>query len=172
MAYPTVPILAADVTPAYVRTITFTGGATGDDVDTATANSTDAYTPKTQAAKAAAMVPPLSLVVDIARPRGWIQDDQPYMGNTTPPVAPVVSSIAPTTGAATTLPLKVTITGTGFTPWSVVRTGGSATPDSSGKYVSPTQMTVAIFAAVPGTVSVAVEDHDLLSNVNVVFTVT
>jgi hypothetical protein len=33
-------------------------------------------------------------------------------------------------------------------------------------------MTVAIFKASAGTVSVAVEDHDMLSNVDKVFTVT
>jgi hypothetical protein len=84
----------------------------------------------------------------------------------------VVTSISPTTGAAAAFPMRVVITGTGFTPWSTVRTGGSATPDVSGKYISATQMEVAIWKASAGTVSVAVEDHDLLSNVDKVFTVT
>jgi hypothetical protein len=66
----------------------------------------------------------------------------------------------------------VTITGTGFTPWSTVFVGGQKTADVSGKYVSATQMKVALFAAAPGTVSVMVKDHDLSSNTNVVFTVT
>jgi hypothetical protein len=171
----------------------WSGGVKGDDVDQASAavslaNSHSAnvetdYTPRTQAAKAAmpGTVPPnavagepdFTLAIDVARPRGVIAPGQAYpKSGDAAPAAPVVSSIAPTTGAAATLPLTVTITGTGFTPWSTVYTGGSATPDSSAKYVSATQMKVALFAAAPGTVSVAVEDHNVLSNVNVVFTVT
>jgi hypothetical protein len=167
------PSVAGSTTPVAIPTITYTGGATGDDVDTATANSTTPYTglPRTQAEKAS--LTGNTLAVDVARPRGFIAPNQSYLAaGGTAPAAPVVSSIAPTTGTAATLPLTVTITGTGFTPYSTVRTGGSATPDASGKYVSATQMKVAIFAAAPGAVSVAVEDHDLLSNVNVVFTVT
>jgi hypothetical protein len=159
----------------------FVGGVRGDDVDQSTAAVaiTDAsgraasadYAPRTQAAKASMLG--TTLAVDIGRARGWIEPDDPYpTGGATVPVAPVVSSIAPTTATAATLPLKVTITGTGFTPWSTVLTGGSNVPDSSGTYVSPTQMTVAIWKASAGTVSVAVEDHNLLSNTDKLFTVT
>ena len=167
------PITAADLLKAYVPVITYVGGATGDDVDQATANATLDYAPRTQAAKAALMVPAGSLAIDIARPRGVTEPLAPYPVAATPaPVAPVVTSISPTTAAAATLPLTVTITGTGFTPWSVVKTGGSNTADVSGKYVDATHMKVAIFAAAPGTVSVAVEDHDVLSNTDKLFTVT
>jgi hypothetical protein len=155
-------------------------GVPGDDTDTAKATVALArsdggaaeadYTPRTQAAKATAMS--TTLAVDVARPRGWIEPADPYQGKGSAPVAPVVTSISPTTGAAAALQMRVVITGTGFTPWSTVRTGGSATPDVSGKYISATQMEVAIWKASAGTVSVAVEDHDLLSNVDKVFTVT
>jgi hypothetical protein len=179
--------------PRYDSMTDWAGGVRGDDVDQATAtvalarsgggaNEPD-YAPRTQAAKAAmpGTVPPnavagepdFTLAKDIARARGYIAQLQPYpTGGAAVPVAPVVSSISPTTAAATSLPLKVTITGTGFTQWSTVYTGGATTPDASAKYVNATTMTVAIFAAAPGTVSVAVEDHDLLSNTNTVFTVT
>jgi hypothetical protein len=66
----------------------------------------------------------------------------------------------------------VTITGTGFTPFSRVFTGGASVPDNSAQYVSATTMTVPIWKASAGTVSVAVEDHSLLSNTDKVFTVT
>jgi hypothetical protein len=176
--------------PRYDSMTDWAGGVRGDDVDQATAtvalarsgggaNEPD-YAPRTQAAKAAmpGTVPPNAvagepdfvLVTDVARPRGWIAPQQPYTG--TVPAAPVVSSIAPTTAAATTLPLLVTITGTGFSPFSTVLTGGSNVPDTSGKYVDATHMTVAIWKASAGTVSVAVEDHNVLSNTNVVFTAT
>jgi hypothetical protein len=83
-----------------------------------------------------------------------------------------VSSISPTTGAQASLPLLVTITGTGFTPFTTVLTGGSNVPDPAARYVDATHMTVPVWKASPGTVSVAVEDHNVLSNTNVVFTVT
>lgn len=189
------PITAAMLAPAnaaagYPRYNTpgdWSGATYGDDVDQATANVALArqdgsangpdYTPRTQAAKAAAMVPgpnnpAFVIVTDVARPRGWIAPNQPYQGNASAPAAPVVASISPNTGAAATLPLQVTITGTGFTPFSTVLTGGSNLPDPSARYVNATTMTVAIFKATAGTVSVAVEDHNVLSNTNVVFTVT
>jgi hypothetical protein len=183
------PITAAMLTPAnpaagYPRFNTpgdWSGAVLGDDVDQATANVALAtasgaaayadYTPRTQAAKAAAMVPAGSLVVDVARPRGWIAPNQPYQGNASPPAAPVVSTLAPNTAAVATLPLQVTITGTGFTPFTTVLTGGSNVADPSARYVSATTMTVAIFKASAGTVSVAVEDHNAVSNA-VNFTVT
>lgn len=167
--------------PRYTSMTDWAGGVRGDDIDVATAtvaladsdgdvNAAD-YTPRTQAAKAAMIG--TTLAPDIGQPRGSIAPRDPYPVSTSPAVvAPVVSSISPTTGAAATLPLTVTITGTGFTAWSTVYTGGATTPDSSATYISPTQMKVAIWKATPGTVSVAVEDHNMLSNVDKLFTVT
>jgi hypothetical protein len=167
--------------PRYSTMADWAGGLKGDDVDQATAtvsiandsggaNEAD-YTPRTQAAKAAATGN--TLAVDVARPRGWIAPGQPYGAV---PAAPVVSSIAPTTAAAGSGPLQVTITGTGFSPYSRVITGGGAgSPwDAQAKYVSATSMTIVIDprTAVPGTASVAVEDHDVLSNVDKLFTFT
>jgi hypothetical protein len=176
-------VVKADSTPQWVRQQTAIGGARGDDVDQATAtlltdqipangpNTQVDYSPRNEAQKATAMG--TTLAVDITRKRGYLEPDDPYpTGGAAVPAAPVVASIAPTTAPATQLPLQVTITGTGFTPWSEVLTGGVNTPEPSGRYVSPTKMTVAIWAASPGTVSVAVEDHNLLSNTNVLFTVT
>jgi hypothetical protein len=180
------PITAAMLAPAnvhcdkprYSSMTDWAGGAKGDDVDTQTAtvalasaadgSSAANYAPRTQAAKATLLG--TTVVKDVARARGWIGPRDPYTGNA--PVAPVVSSISPTTGTAASLPMTVIITGTGFTPWSTVRTGGSAVSDPTGVYLSPTTMKVALMSAAPGTVSVAVEDHDLLSNTDKLFTVT
>src|SRR5580765_4570797 len=92
------PITAAMLTPAnpaagYPRFNTpgdWSGAVYGDDVDAAKANVALAtasgaaaypdYTPRHQTAKAAAMVPPATMVIDVTRPRGWIAPTQPYQG--------------------------------------------------------------------------------------------
>lgn len=185
--YP-LPITTAMLTPANEnvakpRAIAadWVQGAFGDDVDTASASVAVAsasgaapaadYTPRDQTDKLTAgnLTAGTVMVEDITRARGWIAPNQPISAK---PAAPVVSSISPTTGPATSLPMLVTITGTGFSPWSTVYTGGAALPDGSAKYVSPTTMTVPIWKASAGTVSVAVKDHNVMSNTNVLFTVT
>jgi len=156
--------------PQYVPTVTYNGGVKGDDIDVATANSTSTYGPRTQAQKAAALG--TVLVEDIGRSRGYIAPAQPYGAK---PAAPVVTSISPNTAAAGANPLVVTITGTGFTLYSKVVTGGTGAPwDAAAKYISPTQMQVLIDprGAVVGTASVAVEDHDVMSNTDKNFTFT
>jgi hypothetical protein len=115
-------------------------------------------------------------VIDIGRNRGGISPRQPYpvVGDAAL-AAPVVSSLSPNTAAAGSQPLTVTITGTGFTPYSRVISGGSGSPwDSSMKYLSATQLTVVVDPrnAVAGTASIAVEDHGVLSNTTVNFTFT
>jgi hypothetical protein len=134
------------------------------------------YTPRDQNAKllpAAAPIPAQLPGSDVLRPAGTIGPLAPYpKTGDTPAAAPVVSSLAPTTAAQSTLPMTVTITGTGFTQRSQVYTGGSMVPDTTAVFVNATTMRVPIWAAAPGTVSVAVMDHSVLSNTNVVFTVT
>lgn len=185
------PITAAMLTPAnanvgkprYNGMTDWAGGNYGDDVTYASAtvalaNSSGganeaAYTPRTQSEKGAMMTPALTIAKDVGVPRGSIAPSQPYPKTGDPaPAAPVVTSLSPTTAPAVQLPLMVTITGTGFTPWSTVYTGGSSLPDAKAVYVSSTTMRVPIWAAVPGTVSVSVKDHDIMSNIDKVFTVT
>lgn len=192
------PITAAMVTPAnanvtkprYDSMTDWAGGGAGADpgrpdavnaaisssrAAVALANSSGGaaeadYTPRTQNAR---LIAGQVAAADIGRERGAIAPGQRYPVTGDPaPAAPVVSSISPTTGAQASLPLLVTITGTGFTPFSRVFTGGASTPDGSAKYVDATHMTVPIWKASPGTVSVAVEDHSVLSNTDKVFTVT
>ena len=158
------PITPADLLPAFVRVVTFTGGAFGDDVDQATANTTFAYSPRTQAEKASLMVPAGSLAVDVARPRGWIQDDQPYQAPPASPAGdPTITSLAPNTAVAGAGGgIVVTINGTGFTPWSTVSSGNYPIPSV---YVSPTVMRIAQFPrnSVAGSVNVVVTDHNVRS---------
>lgn len=134
------------------------------------------YAPRDQNAKllpAAAPVPAQLPGSDVLAPRGTIGPLTPYpKTGDTPAAAPVVTSLSPNTAAQVTLPLTVTITGTGFTQRSQVFTGGAQTPDTTAVYVNATTMRVPIWAAAPGTVSVAVMDHSVLSNVNILFTVT
>lgn len=155
--WPTLPARVPSTARAYTPTITFTGGAEGDDVDEATANSTDAYSPKTQAAKAAAMSPAGSLAVDITTPRGWIDPKSPAKAE---PAAPTLTSIAPTTAATGGGTIPVTLTGTGFTRYSTVKTGGVITPYV--EYVSPTTLKVILDPrSSAGSIDISVIDHSV-----------
>jgi len=142
------------------------------------ANEPD-YGPRNQNAKRAAanLTPGTVGVVDMGVPRGLISPGFRYPvasdGNV---AAPTVVSVSPSSAAAGSQPVVVTITGTNFLPRSSrVITGGSGSPwDKDAKWISVTQMTVVIDprGAVPGAISVAVEDHSVLSNTNVNFTFT
>jgi hypothetical protein len=169
--------------PVWVRQQQANGGAVGDDVDTASATLlTDQiaangptlpvdYSPRDQQDRSDVLGMPIAK--DVTRRRGAIAPQDPYpVAGDAPLAAPVVASLSPNTAPAAQLPLMVTITGTGFSRWSLVFTGGSAYPDKSAVYVNPTTMRVPVWAASPGTVSVAVWDHGVMSNANVLFTVT
>lgn len=115
-------------------------------------------------------------VVDVGRNRGAVAPGQRYpVAGDAALAAPVVASISPSTAAAGSQPLMVTITGTGFTPYSRVISGGSGAPwDNTAKYLSATTMTVVVDprGALAGTASIAVEDHGVLSNTTINFTFT
>ena len=166
--YP-LPITAAMTTPAYVPVISYSGGAYGDDIDTATATfaynaamgEASTYGPKTQAEKAAAMG--TTLAVDVTSPRGYIEPQESYGA---PPVSPAddptITSLAPNTAVAGVTPTWVKITGTKFTQWSQVETGNVITPYS--KYISPTRIDVLMDPrSSAGTVVVKVIDHGVKS---------
>jgi hypothetical protein len=167
------PAVVPSTSPINVPTVTFAGGAVGDDVAVATANSTTAYTPRTQTEKASLMVPAGSLVVDIGRARGAISPQQPYpvVGDVAP-AAPTITTLTPATAVtgAGKPTVAVTITGTGFTSWSTVTSGAFPLPS---RYLSPTTLEIIQkpAASVPGTVQVVVTDHGVASNAsNFVFT--
>lgn len=148
-------------TPAYVPVITYYGGAYGDDVAVSTANVTNDFAPKTQVEKAALVGMPIAQ--DITVPRGWIEPQEPYGP---PPVSPAddptITTLEPTTGVSGGSPVWVTITGTKFTQWSSVETGGVVTPYS--RYISPTKMAVLMDPrSTPGTITVKVIDHGVKS---------
>jgi hypothetical protein len=132
------------------------------------------YAPRTQWAKG--QTAGQAATVEVNTPRGMVEPDERYpVAGDAAEAAPVVTSLLPSTAAAGSQPLTVTITGTGFTPYSRVITGGTGSPfDAEAKYLSATTMTVVIDprGAVAGTISVAVEDHGVLSNTSVLFTFT
>jgi hypothetical protein len=147
--YP-LPITAAMLAPAnpnfdkprYTSGTDWQGGAAGNPEDVATACSSiiDAgmtaavgpYAPKTQSAKAAAMVPPLQIVDDLgidygpyasqAGRTGPVTPLAPYPDSTSPPI---VVSVSPGTGLAAG-GTAVTISGAGFTGATGVTFGGTA----------------------------------------------
>jgi hypothetical protein len=148
--------------PIYVPTVTYVGGVQGDDVAVATANSTTPYAPTTQAAKATALG--TTIVVDTGRRRGPLGPSDPYpVTGYTPLAAPVITSLAPNTAVAGTDPnLIVTITGTGFSAWSAVTSGGFTIPF---RYISPTKLEIVQKpkASIAGIVQVVVSDHGVAS---------
>ncbi len=164
--YP-VPPPTGTLIPAFVRTITYYGGAFGDDQAVSTANSTIDFTPRTQVAKAAApnMTPGTAIGTVVTRARGYIAPKDPYPIASTPAqVAPTITSLSPNTavtgvGKAT---VAVTITGTGFTQWSTVTSGNYPIPV---RYLTPTTLEIIQKPSdsVPGTVAVVVIDHGVSS---------
>ena len=160
--FPQVVLPRSAYQPAYLPVISYVGGAFGDDQTLSTASSTDAYSPKTQGEKATLMG--TTIVQDVGVPRGWIEPREAYGP---PPVSPTddptITSLSPNTAATGGAPIWVTITGTKFTQWSWVETGGVYTPYS--RYISPTKMAVLQDPrSTAGTVVVKVVDHDVKSN--------
>jgi hypothetical protein len=143
------------------------------------ANQAD-YAPRNQNAKrqvANLGAPSPTAVVDVGRSRGGVAPGQRYpLAGDAALAAPVVTSLAPNTAVHGAQPISVIITGTGFTPYSrVISGGGVGSPwDASAQYLSATQLTFVVDprGAIAGAISVAVEDHGVLSNTDVVFTFT
>lgn len=168
--WPTLPIAipAGEADPVFVRSIAYEGGAEGDDVSQSTANVAYAsngaaggsaedpdYSPKTQSEKATDNGN--TLAVDITTPRGWIDPKSPAKAK---PAAPTLTTIAPTTAATGGGTIPVTLTGTGFTRYSTVKTGGVITPYV--EYVSPTSLKVILDPrSSPGSIDISVIDHSV-----------
>jgi hypothetical protein len=127
--------------PRYSTGVDWSGGAPGNEEDVATAtssivdatgNAVGPYAPKTQAAKAAAMVPPLQIVDDIGKDYGAYANTAGRAGPITPLTpypdktsAPIVVSVSPNVGGiAGGTPM--TISGAGFTGATGVTVGGTA----------------------------------------------
>jgi hypothetical protein len=120
----------------------------------------------------AAPYPPQVLDADytastiVNSPRGWIDPNEPYgPAPVSPTDDPTITSLAPNTAVsgAGQSPVWVVITGTKFTPYSIVETGGVQTPYFN--YISPTKMNMLQDAArsSPGIVVVKVIDHGVKS---------
>jgi hypothetical protein len=102
------------------------------------------------------------LATDITAPRGYIAPRDSYAKAA--PAAPVISSLAPNTAVAgSPSPLAVVVTGTGFTPFTTLLTGGVQTPYAT--YVSATKMTLLMDPqrSTVGVVAVIARDHSVNS---------
>lgn len=141
-------------TPAYVPEVEYFGGSPGNDVSQSTANVTNDFFPKTQVEKAS--LTGNEMVQDVGTPTGWVEPGAPY---TPPPPDPVITGIAPDTGVAGGDPVSVTVTGSNFTQWSTVRTGGIDTPYF--EVHSDTEILVVMDAgrSVAGQIDIIVTDH-------------
>jgi hypothetical protein len=147
-------------------TYTYNGGQFGDETVAESNVLVDDrgfgdYGPRTQTEKAAAMGVPI--VTDLGVPRGYIDPQEPYgAAPVSPTDDPTISSLAPNTGVSGGSPIWVTITGTKFTVWSQVETGGVITPYT--RYFSPTRIDMLQDPrSTPGTVVVKVIDHGVKS---------
>jgi hypothetical protein len=88
----------------------------------------------------------------------------------TPPGAPVVSSLTPTTGAIPSAPIALTVHGSAFT--SAAKVIFNQNPVAT-TFVSATQLTCSVTAAAAGSYPVEVHDTGGYSNVaNFTFTAT
>lgn len=140
------------------------GGDYGDDQDEASATSNTNYGPRNQEAKATIMG--TIVAKDVGRARGRIAPWQPYPTASTPPVPdPVLTSSTPATAAANSGKLIAEIVGTGFSPWTQLRSGGREVV-FKGEYISPTrmQMLVDTSLAPAGTYKIQAVDHNTESN--------
>ncbi len=79
-----------------------------------------------------------------------------------PPVTPTILSILPAT-AASGAQVALTITGTGFTPTSVVHVAGAVNADLPHTYVSPTSITLNWTPPAPGNTPFTVKNGSLTS---------
>jgi hypothetical protein len=162
-----VPIDVDALEPAFVREVAYIGGAEGDDVSVSTAavayatNGAEGgaaedpdYEPKTQAERATMLG--VDMAEDITTPRGWID---PLSPATEKPDDPTLASIAPTTGAAG-VGVTITLTGTGFSRYSTVKTGGVLTPYV--EYVDPETLKVRLDPrSTAGSIDISVIDHSV-----------
>ena len=175
------PISAAAVARLYQPVYTWNGGVYGDDQILAKTNvlvddqGRGDYTPRNQDDKAKlpgtappnliAGEPDFTIVTDITVPRGYIGPKDPY--SKPAPAAPTISSLAPNTIAAgTPSPLSVVVTGTNFTPYTVLIVGNIQTPYV--QYFSPTKLVLLMDPArsTPGVVTVVAWDHSVSSTAN------
>ena len=161
------PPRVGNMTPAYVPVYTWNGGVYGDDQILAKSNvlvddrGIGDYTPRNQDDKAIALGIPI--VTDVTSPRGTVSPREPYphAGSPAEP-APTISSLTPNTAVAgDPSPLSVVVTGTNFTPYTVLIVGNIQTPYV--QYASPTKMVLLMDPArsTPGIITVQAWDHSV-----------
>lgn len=166
----TYPQRLPDPTPVYVPTIVYRSG-TPDNValgNEGTATSTDIYQyPLVQTNKLNTYG--VDEAIDITKPLGSVDPLQPWPTGVTEPT-PTIGSLAPNTGVGGAAAVEVTVTGTNFTPFSVVKVSNNPVAT---QYVSATSLKffMRLPSMVPGATTVAVKTGSKQSS-NSTFTVT
>lgn len=156
--------------PAYVPTIVYRSG-TPDNValgNEGTATSTDINQyPLVQTNKLNTYG--VDEAIDVVKPLGSIGPLDVYPAGATEPV-PTISNLSPNTGVGGSAAVEVTVTGTNFTPFSVVLVAGFPVAT---QYVSATSLkfVMRLPTMVAGSTNVAVKTGSKTSS-NSAFTVT
>ena len=166
----TYPVRLPDPTPVYVPSIVFRNG-TPDNValgNEGTATSTDINQyPLVQSNKLNTYG--VDEAIDVTKPLGPIGPQDVYPAGVVEPT-PTIGSLAPNTGVGGSAAVAVTVTGTNFTPFSVVRVAGFPVAT---EYVSATSLkfVMRLPTMVAGTTTVSVKTGSKVSS-NSNFTVT
>lgn len=162
--------------PAAAVSADWLAGNIGDDVTQITASvavadknggpNQAAYGPRNHGEHATQLALPIAQ--DVGRRRGGIGPRDPYPDkNSAAVAAPTLTTLTPATAVAgnTTPQFAIKLTGTGFTPWSSIWLAGVPAPSSIYTYISPTEMRMQMSpaASVPGTATVAVMDHGVIT---------
>lgn len=171
--YP-LPISKAMVTPAYVPVIPFYSGRVAVYPNEGSATTTDLnQTPRYQTEKLALWSKAPAYIdeaMDITKPLGPVGPKDAYP--TTPPAAPTAVSLSPDTGVHGGADIIMTVTGTGFTPFtSIIWNGMREYTD----YISPTQVSTVVrlsTASGAAAIPVSVVDHGVVATPNLTFTIT
>lgn len=164
------PAALPDPTPVYVPSIVFRNG-TPDNValgNEGTATSTDINQyPLVQSNKLNTYG--VDEAIDVTKPLGPIGPQDVYPAAASEPT-PTISALAPDTGVGGAAAVEVTVTGTNFTPFSVVKVAGSPVATV---YVSATSLKfiMRLPSMVAGPTTVAVKTGSKQST-NSTFTVT
>ena len=166
----TLPAPLPDPTPVYVPTITYRNGtpenvALGNE-GTNTSTDVNQY-PLVQSNKI--NIWGVDEAIDITKPLGPVGPLDPMPIGATEPT-PTISALSPDTGVGGSAAVEVTVTGTGFTPFSVVKVAGYPVATV---YVSATSLKfiMRLPTMVAGTTTVAVKTGSKQST-NSNFTVT
>ena len=166
----TLPAVLPNPAPVYIPVITYRNGtpenvALGNE-GTATSTDVNQY-PLVQSNKLNTYG--VDEAIDITKPLGNVDPRLPWAEGVTEPT-PTIGSLAPNTGVGGSAAVEVTVTGTNFTPFSVVKVAGYPVATV---FVSATSLkfVMRLPTMVAGSTQVAVKTGSKTSS-NSAFTVT